>query len=159
MLAWSVATGLLTVAVWVGVNPFLWPDPVGRTVSMLTQQQSIMVEQGAMFGNPVDAPLPARIGLAAYRTFVENSTPSFDYGGEPGGEPTTLRSFTGLPKVGPLSLELLLAAIGFVVLVRLLQEFPFTFADAGWAWLVRLGLVVVLASGARSIEDVVWAPV
>jgi hypothetical protein len=33
------------------------------------------------------------------------------------------------------------AAIALAVIVRVLQVFPFTFADEGWAWIVRLGLV------------------
>src|SRR3712207_8112733 len=48
--AWTAATFALGGVVWVGVNPFLWPDPFGRTWSMLDQQSAIMVEQGEKFG-------------------------------------------------------------------------------------------------------------
>jgi len=85
---------------------------------MLAQQQSIMAEQGDMFGNAVDAAVPGRVALAVYRTFVENSTPSFDYGGEPGGEPTIQPTFGTPSLAGIVSLELLLASLGLAVLIR-----------------------------------------
>jgi hypothetical protein len=115
---WSVATGLLAAVIWVGVNPFLWPDPAGRTWSMLTQQQSIMVQQGAEFGNPVDLALPGRILLTVQRSFVENSTPAFDYGAPRGSEPLIRRTFSELPTVFGISAELALAAIGLAALLR-----------------------------------------
>jgi hypothetical protein len=117
MIGWSLATGLLATAVWVIVNPFLWPDPAGRTWSMLEQQQSIMVEQGEMFGNPVDLSLPGRIMLMVHRTFVENSIPPFDAGRPLGSDPTLRRTFTELPAPLGVSLELILAGIGLVALV------------------------------------------
>jgi hypothetical protein len=117
LVGWAVATGLLVVAVWVGVNPFLWPDPVGRTWSMLTQQQAIMEEQGTMFGNPVTAALPGRLALMVSRSFVENSTPAFDYGGKPGDPPLVRRTFLSLPTLGGVSLELVMAAVGLGVLL------------------------------------------
>ena len=97
MLVWAFTTGAAATVVWVTVNPFLWADPVGRTWSMLEQQQSIMVEQGAQFGNPVDVGFPQRVGLLVYRTFVENSTPAFDSGRPPGSEPLHRRTFSELP--------------------------------------------------------------
>ncbi|MCC7371934.1 MAG: glycosyltransferase family 39 protein [Chloroflexi bacterium] len=117
MIGWSLATGLLATAVWVVVNPFLWPDPAGRTWSMLEQQQSIMVEQGVQFGNPVDLSLPARLLLMVQRTFVENSTPAFDMGLPPGSPSVLRRTFTELPAPFGVSLELILAAAGLAALL------------------------------------------
>lgn len=117
LLGWTVATGLLATLVWVVVNPFLWPDPFGRTWSMLAQQQSIMVEQGQQFGNPVEQALPGRLVLMVQRTFVENSTPAFDYGAPPGSEPLIRRTFSELPTVLGVSLELALAAVGLAALL------------------------------------------
>jgi hypothetical protein len=117
LLVWAVATGALASVVWVVVNPFLWGDPVGRTWSMLEQQQSIMVEQGAQFGNPVEVSFPERVGLLVYRTFVENSTPAFDAGRPPGSDPLLRRTFSELPAPFGVSLELVLATIGLGVLL------------------------------------------
>ena len=117
MLGWSVGTGLLATLVWVAVNPFLWPDPVGRTWSMLEQQQSIMVEQGEQFGNPVEVALPGQLLLMVQRTFVENSTPAFDYGAPKGSEPLIRRTFTEIPTVFGVSVELVLAGIGLAILL------------------------------------------
>jgi hypothetical protein len=117
MVGWAVATGLLASGVWVIVNPFLWGGPIERTWSMLEQQQSIMVEQGQQFGNPVDAALPGRLLLMVRRSFIDNSTPAFDYGAPPGSPPLIRRTFTDLPIVLGVSAELLLAAIGLWVLV------------------------------------------
>ncbi|HZO32977.1 MAG TPA: hypothetical protein VFH48_44105 [Chloroflexota bacterium] len=117
LIGWCAATGLLATLVWVAVNPFLWPDPVGGTWSMLTQQQSIMVEQGAQFGNPVTEALPGRLVLMVQRSFVENSTPAFDYGAPRGSEPLIRRTFWELPTVVGVSVELVLAAVGLAVLL------------------------------------------
>jgi hypothetical protein len=117
LILWTGITGLAACLVWVGVNPFLWPDPLGRTLSMLEQQQSIMVEQGAQFGNSVELALPGRLLLMIERTFAENSTPAFDYGAPLGSEPLIRPTFTGLPKLGGISVELVLAAIGLTALV------------------------------------------
>jgi hypothetical protein len=118
LIGWCIGTGLLATLVWVAVNPFLWPDPVGRTWSMLTQQQSIMVEQGEQFGNPVDRTLPGRLLLVIQRSFVESSTPAFDYGAPRGSEPLIRRTFSELPTVFGISVELALAAIGLAALLR-----------------------------------------
>lgn len=118
LVGWCAATGLLATLVWVAVNPFLWPDPVGRTWSMLAQQQSIMVEQGARFGNPVETALPGRLLLTIQRSFVETSTPAFDYGAPRGSEPLIRRTFSELPTVFGISVELALAAVGLAVLLR-----------------------------------------
>jgi len=112
LLAWAASIGLLATVVWVVVNPFLWADPVGRTWSMLAQQQSIMVEQGQQFGNPVDAALPERLLLMVLRSFVDNSTPAFDYGAAPGSPPLIRRTFSALPTFFGVSAELVLAALG-----------------------------------------------
>jgi hypothetical protein len=117
MIAWAVATGLLACGVWVVVNPFLWGGPIERTWSMLEQQQSIMVEQGRQFGNPVDLSLPGRLLLMARRSFVDNSTPAFDYGAPAGSPPLIRRTFTDLPIVFGISAELALAAIGLGALL------------------------------------------
>jgi hypothetical protein len=116
LVGWCAATGLLATFVWVAVNPFLWPDPVGRTWSMLAQQQAIMVEQGEQFGNPVEAALPGRLLLMVERSFVENSTPAFDYGAPRGSEPLVRRTFSELPAAFGIGVELALAAVGLVVL-------------------------------------------
>lgn len=117
LIGWCAATGLLATLVWVVVNPFLWPDPIGRTWSMLTQQQSIMVQQGEQFGNPVGEPLAGRLLLMVQRTFVDNSTPAFDYGAPRGSEPLIRRTFSALPTVFGVSVELALASIGFAILL------------------------------------------
>jgi hypothetical protein len=118
MFAWTFATGALATVVWVAVNPFLWPDPAGRTLSMLEQQQSIMVEQGVQFGNPVDGGFVSRVGLLVYRTFVETSTPAFDAGLPRGSEPVIGPTFFGLWPLLGVSIALALAAVGLAVLVR-----------------------------------------
>ena len=118
LLGWSAATGALALFVWVAVNPFLWPDPVGRTRSMLDQQRAIMVEQGAQFGNPVEEELPGRLLLLIQRTFVENSTPAFDLHAPRGSPPTIRPTFSGLPTVFGVSVELALAILGLAVLLR-----------------------------------------
>jgi hypothetical protein len=117
LIVWAVATGLLATAVWVAVNPFLWPDPVGRTWSMLEQQRSIMVEQGQQFGNPVETNLPGRLVLIVRRSFVDNSTPAFDYGAAPGSPPLTRRTFSELPIIFGVSVELVLATLGLAALL------------------------------------------
>jgi hypothetical protein len=117
MIGWAVATGLLASGVWVIVNPFLWGGPIERTWSMLEQQQSIMVEQGQQFGNPVDAAVPGRLLLMVRRSFVDNSTPAFDYGAPPGSPPLIRRTFTDLPIVLGVSAELVLAAVGLSALL------------------------------------------
>jgi hypothetical protein len=117
MIVWAVATGLLASGIWVVVNPFLWGGPVDRTWSMLEQQQSIMVEQGQQFGNPVDLSLPGRLILMVCRSFVDNSTPAFDYGAPAGSPPLIRRTFTDLPIVFGLSIELVLAAVGLAALL------------------------------------------
>ena len=116
MLAWMFVTGITASIVWVAVNPFLWPNPVGRTWSMLEQQQSIMLEQGVQFGNPVYGNLLERVVLVISRSFVENSTPAFDAGRPPGSEPLVRRTFSDLPDPFGVSLELVLAAFGFAAL-------------------------------------------
>ncbi|MGE3910215.1 MAG: hypothetical protein AB7K36_12725 [Chloroflexota bacterium] len=118
LLGWAFSVGALATVVWVLVNPFLWPDPVGRTWSMLEQQQSIMVEQGEQFGNPVTLSLPGRLLLMVERTFVENSTPPFDAGRPPGSDPLMRRTFTELPTVFGVSLELALAVVGLAAMLR-----------------------------------------
>jgi hypothetical protein len=118
LIGWCAATGLLATLVWVAVNPFLWPDPVGRTWSMVTQQQAIMVEQGAQFGNPVEQAWPGRVLLMIERSFVETSTPAFDYGAPSGSEPLIRRTFSDLPTVFGISVELALAAVGLADLLR-----------------------------------------
>ena len=112
---WSVVTGAVALGVFVAVNPFLWRDPVGRTYSMLEQQRNIMLEQGQQFGNPAPADLAARAQLVVRRTFVANSTPAFDLGLPPDGEPLVQRTFLDLPAPWGLSLELVLATMGFLV--------------------------------------------
>ncbi len=117
LVVWSVGTGLLATGVWIVVNPFLWPDPVGRTWSMLEQQQSIMVEQGQRFGNPVSLDLPGRLLLMAQRTYVENSTPPFDAGLPLDSDSLVRRTFSETPTLFGISVELTLAAVGLAVLI------------------------------------------
>ena len=116
MGGWTAATLGLAGIVWVAVNPFLWPDPFGRTWSMLDQQSAIMVEQGERFGNPVTAGVVDRVLLVAYRTFVENSTPAFDANLPPGSDPIIRPTLLGVG-TGGVTLELLLAIVGLVALV------------------------------------------
>ena len=117
LLAWSATTGLLAAIVWVVVNPFLWPDPVARTWSMVTQLESLMVRQGAEFGNPVEQSPPGRLLLLVRRTFVEHSTPAYDYGARYGSEPLIRPTFSELPTVFGVSVEFMLATVGLGVLL------------------------------------------
>ncbi|HYU19739.1 MAG TPA: hypothetical protein VEQ11_13710, partial [Chloroflexota bacterium] len=116
MAAWTVVTGASAAVVFLVVNPFLWPDPVARTFSMLDQQQAIMREQGQQFGGATTGDSWARGALVIRRTFVENSIPAFDAGLPPGSEPVVQKTFLDLPAPGGLSLELALSAIGLLAL-------------------------------------------
>jgi 4-amino-4-deoxy-L-arabinose transferase-like glycosyltransferase len=117
IVIWT-ALGLgLTVAVWVGSNPFLWGDPIGRTYSMLVQQQRIMEEQGVEFGGAAGADPLHRARLVVERTFVENGTPTFDLGLPPGGPPVFEPTFLNVPGPAGISLELALAVVGFAALL------------------------------------------
>ena len=124
MIAWSLTTGILASIVWVVVNPFLWPDPVGRTLSMFELQRSMMDDQGANFGHPVPDDLSIRLTLMVVRTFVEISTPPFDAGLPKGSDSVSSRTFTELPTVLGVSVELALALLGLAVLIAR--------AAAGW---------------------------
>jgi hypothetical protein len=117
LLAWAAATGLLAALVWVVVNPFLWPSPVERTWSMVTQLESLMVQQGAEFGNPVEQGPFGRLGLVIQRTFVEYSIPAYDYGAPYGSAPLIRRTFWELPTVFGVSVELTLATLGLGALL------------------------------------------
>ena len=77
-----------------------------------------MVVQGVKFGNPVEQALPGRLLLMVQRSFVENSTPAFDYGAPQGSEPLIRRTFSELPTLFGVSVELTLAAVGLIVLLR-----------------------------------------
>lgn len=117
MIGWSVATGLLATVVWVAANPFLWPNPVGRTLSMFELQRSMMDDQGTNFGHPVADDLSLRMRLMVVRTFVEISTPPFDAGLPKGSPSVTSRTFTEMPTVFGVSIELALALLGLGVLI------------------------------------------
>jgi 4-amino-4-deoxy-L-arabinose transferase-like glycosyltransferase len=115
---WSATTMVLAVIIFVGTNPFLWPNPIVRTWSMLDQQRWIMEEQSVQFGGGTTVGFPARVGLVVWRTFVQTSTPSFDEGLPAGGEPVlrpTLWGPGGLP-LGVVALGL--AIVGTVALAR-----------------------------------------
>jgi 4-amino-4-deoxy-L-arabinose transferase-like glycosyltransferase len=112
MAFWTASVGLLAALIFVVTNPFLWPDPIRRTYSLLTQQQEIMVEQGEQFGGAVQEGAVGRVGIVILRTFVENATPSFDEGLPAKGAPVWRKTFLPLPTVGGLSVELSLATIG-----------------------------------------------
>jgi 4-amino-4-deoxy-L-arabinose transferase-like glycosyltransferase len=117
IVIWTTLALVLTAVVWIGSNPFLWGDPIGRTVSMLVQQQRIMEEQGVDFGGAVTANPLARARLVVERTFVENATPTFDLGLPPGGPPVFEPTFLNIPAPAGISLELALAAVGIVALL------------------------------------------
>jgi 4-amino-4-deoxy-L-arabinose transferase-like glycosyltransferase len=116
MAVWTASIGLLAAAVFVVINPFLWPDPIRRTYSLLTQQQEIMVEQGEQFGGAVQEGAVGRVTIVILRTFVENATPSFDEGLPAKGAPVWRKTFLPLPTVGGVSVELSLATIGLAAL-------------------------------------------
>ncbi|MFN8522485.1 MAG: glycosyltransferase family 39 protein [Chloroflexota bacterium] len=110
---WTVAVGIFAAGVFIASNPFLWPDPVSRTTSMLDQQKEIMVEQGTQFGGAVKLQPAERLWLVIQRTFARNATHAFD-AGLPSGSPPVLQStFLDLPTPGGISLELILALLGF----------------------------------------------
>ena len=117
MIGWSIATGLLASVVWVAVYPYLWPNPVSRTLSMFELQREMMEDQGTNFGHPVVDDLAVRLNLMVVRTFVEISTPPFDAGLPPGSASVTSRTFTELPTLFGISVELALALLGLAVLI------------------------------------------
>jgi hypothetical protein len=117
MIGWSIATGLLASVVWVAVYPYLWPNPVTRTLSMFELQREMMEDQGANFGHPVVDDLAVRLNLMVVRTFVEISTPPFDAGLPKGSASVTSRTFTELPTLFGISIELALALLGLAVLI------------------------------------------
>jgi len=133
--AWTAATLAFAALVWVAVNPFLWPDPIGRTWSMLDQQSSIMVEQGEKFGGAIDDGIGGRVLLVAYRTFVENEIAAFDANLPPGSPPLVRPSMLGLTGAG-VSVELLLALAGCVLVVGR--------AASGWIASERPGSAMAL---------------
>jgi hypothetical protein len=84
---------------------------------MVTQLESLMVQQGAEFGNPVEQGPFGRLGLVIQRTFVEYSIPAYDYGAPYGSAPLIRRTFWELPTVFGVSVELTLATLGLGALL------------------------------------------
>ena len=69
---WAALAAALSLVMFVAVNPFLWQDPVGRTLAMLRFRQQEMFGQRAL--NPelaVPEDLPTRVGLLLSEAFVE----------------------------------------------------------------------------------------
>jgi hypothetical protein len=159
---WSALGAVVGLVVFVAVNPFLWPDPVGRSRAMLDFRQQEMFGQ-RMLNQELAVPedLPTRVGLLLRQTFV--------------GEPWAARRL-GVP------LEAGLAAIGLgvlgwqvlgrrregglvgphaVVLAWGLILVAGTAPNLGIDWdryylpTVALGLVLA-GVGAATVVDVVW---
>jgi hypothetical protein len=68
---WSALAAVVGLVVFLAVNPFLWPDPVGRTRAMLAFRQQEMFGQRTLnqeLATPED--LPSRVGLLLRQTFV-----------------------------------------------------------------------------------------
>ena len=95
---WSALATVVGLLASVAVNPFLWPDPIGRTAAMLEFRRQELVGQRALNANDaVPESLAARATLLLERTFV--------------GEAPFARR-TGLP------LDAALALVGAGVLAR-----------------------------------------
>jgi hypothetical protein len=93
---WSALAAVLGLLVSIAINPFLWPDPVGRTYAMLQFRQQELVGQRTLnLESAVPENLAVRSALLLERTFV--------------GEMPIARR-TGLP------LDAILAVIGTVAL-------------------------------------------
>ena len=95
---WATLAAVLSLAVFIGVNPFLWPNPVQRTLAMLQFRQQEVVGQRALNEELAVADhLPTRAALLLSETFVAQM-------------PVARR--TGLP------IEAALAVVGAVALAR-----------------------------------------
>jgi 4-amino-4-deoxy-L-arabinose transferase-like glycosyltransferase len=57
----------LSIVVFVGLNPFLWPDPVGRTMGMFANRTTEMAEQAATYPAEFMGPLPQRLPVMIVR--------------------------------------------------------------------------------------------
>ncbi|MDP8921745.1 MAG: glycosyltransferase family 39 protein [Chloroflexota bacterium] len=69
---WAALAAILSLVVFVGVNPFLWPNPVQRTLAMLQFRQQEVVGQRALNEDlAVPDHLPTRVGLLLSETFVQ----------------------------------------------------------------------------------------
>jgi hypothetical protein len=87
---WSALAAVVGLATFVAVNPFLWPDPVGRTVAMLRfRQQELFGQRALSPENAVPEDLPTRTALLLRRTFMDEAP---------------LAARTGLPLDAPLAL-------------------------------------------------------
>lgn len=98
--AWrgGAVASALSLIVFVGVNPFMWPNPVDRTLAMLQFRRQEVVGQRALNAElAVPESLPTRVALLLSETFVAQM-------------PLSRR--TGLP------IEAGLALVGAIVLVR-----------------------------------------
>ena len=95
---WSALAVLVGLVTFVAVNPFLWPDPVGRTAAMLQFRRQELVGQRTLnAGDAVPEGVAARSVLLLERTFVSEAP---------------LARRTGLP------LDAGLALVGAAVLAR-----------------------------------------
>jgi len=95
---WAALAAALSLVVFVGVNPFMWPNPVQRTLAMLQFRQQEVVGQRALNEElAVPDHLPTRVGLLLSETFVTQM-------------PVARR--TGVP------LEAALAVVGTIALAR-----------------------------------------
>ena len=68
---WSALATLVGLVTFVAVNPFLWPDPVGRTAAMLQFRRQELVGQRTLnAGDAVPESVAVRSALLLERTFV-----------------------------------------------------------------------------------------
>ena len=87
---WSAPAAIVGLATFVAVNPFLWPDPAGRTAAMLRfRQQELFGQRALSPENAVPESLSVRAGLLLRRTLMEEAP---------------LAARTGLPLDAPLAL-------------------------------------------------------
>ena len=86
---WAALAAAVGLVVFVAVNPFLWPDPVGRTAAMLEfRRQELFGQRALNAGDAVPEDLGERATLLLWRSFV--------------GEAPLARR-TGLPLDAPLA--------------------------------------------------------
>lgn len=147
----------IAMALFVALNPFMWPDPIGRTLAMLRfRQQEVIGQRALNVDDAVPESLSTRAALLLERTFVTEM---------PIGKRTAIPLEAGLAALG-LTLTLRRAtkhrdASATTLLVWLAMFFAGTAPNLGLDWqryylpTVALGLVLV-GLGAAWLADRAW---